>query len=317
MKKYTIKDSWGNKKIVYAKDIVNAMSFVDSKMRDMGQHVPGAIVPAHQIYNPEYSIKQFKSYIGNVIRDLYGNEYNKERVRAISKLDTYVSQIIDDFKADIKNSNLDKKKTVQYYIQYVDALYKEITDVKNIQNIDGQSLNKIDDIYAKMDRSIHDSNIRDIDASSLMTLFTKYGKPYGYTCKTKPKMSSSGSKYLGQLTAYTLSPIGKYNMNKAEDLVDFLNRKGYEASIFAPNIIVTLKQDRSSRLYKSGHEKVSQYNSIKDSTILYRGYKILANYNLNSNKVNEYKIYEPNGMYLWSVKSIEQAKKSIDRELRA
>lgn len=186
----------------------------DSKIVDMGQHVPGAIVPAHQIYNPEYSIQQFKSYIGNVIRDLYGNEYNREKVRAISKLDTYVSQIIDDFKADIKNSNLDKRKTVQYYIQYVNALHKELVDVKNVQNIDKQSLKKIDDIHAKMARSIHDSK-------------------------------------------------------------------------------------------------------LKDGTILYRGYKILANYNLNSNKVNEYKIYEPNGMYLWSVKSIEQAKKSIDRELRA
>lgn len=124
---------------------------------DMGQHVPGVIVPAHQTYNPEYSIQQFKSYISNVIRDLYGNEYNGDKVRAISKLDAYVSQVIDDFKADIKNSNLDKRKTVQYYTQYIDALYKELADVKNIQNIDGQSLKKIDDIHAKMVRSIHDS----------------------------------------------------------------------------------------------------------------------------------------------------------------
>lgn len=161
MKKYTIKDNYGNKEIIYAKNIVNAMSFIDSKIVDMGQHVPGAIVPAHQIYNPEYSIQQFKSYIGNVIRDLYGNEYNREKVRAISKLDTYVSQIIDDFKADIKNSNLDKRKTVQYYIQYVNALHKELVDVKNVQNIDGQSLKKIDDIHAKMARSIHDNKLRD------------------------------------------------------------------------------------------------------------------------------------------------------------
>lgn len=169
MKKYTIYDFEGNKKIVYAKDIVKAMTLV-SKIRDMGQHAPGAIVPAHQIYNPEYSIQQFKSYIGNVIRDLYGNEYNKEKVRAISKLDTYVSQIIDDFKADIKNSNLDKRKTVQYYIQYVNALHKELVDVKNVQNIDKQSLKKIDDIHTKMIRSIHDSKLKDTklyDAISL------------------------------------------------------------------------------------------------------------------------------------------------------
>lgn len=170
MKKYTIKDSQGNKRIVYAKDIVKAMTLV-SKIRDMGQHVPGAIVPAHQVYNPEYSIQQFKSYIGNVIRDLYGNEYNKEKVRAISKLDTYVSQIIDDFKADIKNSNLDKRKTVQYYIQYVNALHKELVDVKNVQNIDKQSLKKINDIHAKMVHSIHDSKLKDTklyDAISLI-----------------------------------------------------------------------------------------------------------------------------------------------------
>lgn len=129
----------------------------DSNTIDMGQHVPGVIVPAHQTYNPEYSIQQFKSYISNVIRDLYGNEYNGEKVRAISKLDAYVSQVIDDFKADIKNSNLDKRKTVQYYTQYIDVLYRELADVKNIQNIDGQSLKKIDDIHAKMIRSIHDS----------------------------------------------------------------------------------------------------------------------------------------------------------------
>lgn len=114
---------------------------------------------------------------------------------------------------------------------------------------------------------LNNSKFRDIDTSSLMTLFTKYGKPYGYVCKIRPKMSSSGSKYLGQLTAYTLSPIGKYDMDKAKDLVDFLNKKGYKASIFAPNIIVTLKQDRSSGLYKRGHEQVSQYDSIKNNNI--------------------------------------------------
>lgn len=133
----------------------------DSKTMDMGQHVPGVIVPSHQTYNPEYSIQQFKSYISNVIRDLYGNEYNGEKVRAISKLNAYVSQVIDDFKADIRNSNLDKRKTVQYYTQYIDALYKELADVKNVKNIDGQSLIKIDDIYEKMARSIHDSKLED------------------------------------------------------------------------------------------------------------------------------------------------------------
>lgn len=225
-----------------------------------------------EAYNPEYSIQQFKSYVSNIIKDLYGNDYNRETVRAISKLNTYASQVIDDFKADIKNSNLDKRKTVQYYTQYVDALYEEITNVKNIQNIDGQSLKKIDDIHAKMAHSIHDSvkdsKVRDIDASSLMTLFSKYGKPYGYACKTKPRMSSSASKYLGQLVSYTLSPIGKYDMNKAIDFVDFLNRKGYEATIFAPDIIVTLKQDRSSGLYHRGHERTSQYDSIHDEASL-------------------------------------------------
>lgn len=133
----------------------------DSNTVDMGQHVPGVIVPAHQAYNPEYSIQQFKSYISNVIRDLYGSEYNGEKVRAISKLNTYVSQVIDDFKADIKNPNLDKRKTVQYYTQYVDALYRELADIKNVQNIDGQSLKKIDDIHAEMVRSIHDSITKD------------------------------------------------------------------------------------------------------------------------------------------------------------
>ena len=112
--------------------------------------------------------------------------------------------------------------------------------------------------------SIDDSKVRDIDASSLMTLFTKYGKPYDYVCKTRPKMSS-GSKYLGQLVSYTLSPIGKYDVDKARNFVDFLNKKGYEASIFAPNIVVTLKQDRSSGLYNWGHERANQYDSkVKD-----------------------------------------------------
>jgi hypothetical protein len=162
MKKYTIKDNKGNKKTIYAENVTHAIKLVD-----MGQHAPAAIVPAHQTYNPEYSIQQFKSYIHNVIKYLYGNEYNTQTVRAISKLDAYVSQVIDDFKADIKNSNLDKRKTVQYYIQYVDALYKEITDVKNIQNIDGQSLKKIDDIHAEMARSIHDS-VKVVDEVSLV-----------------------------------------------------------------------------------------------------------------------------------------------------
>lgn len=115
------------------------------------------------------------------------------------------------------------------------------------------------------EKTVKDSKVKDIDASSLMTLFTKYGKPYGYVCKERPKMSSSASKYLGQLVSYTLSPIGKYDIDKARDFVDFLNKKGYEALIFAPNIVVTLKQDRSSGLYNRGHERTNQYDSIKDA----------------------------------------------------
>lgn len=151
MKKYTIKDNLGNKKTVYAEDVAHAMKFVD------------------ETYNPEYSIQQFKSYVSNIIKDLYGIEYNSNKVRAISELDSYVSQVIDDFKADIKNSNLDKRKTVQYYMQYVNALYKELTNVKNVQNIDGQSLKKIDDIHAKMARSIHDNKVKD-EASLATTI---------------------------------------------------------------------------------------------------------------------------------------------------
>ena len=114
-----------------------------------------AIDTVDETYSPEYSIRQFKSYVSNIVKDLYGDEYNSNKARAISKLNAYVSQVIDDFKADIKNSNLDKRKTVQYYMQYVDALYQEITNVENVENIDGQSLEKIDDIHAKMAHSIH------------------------------------------------------------------------------------------------------------------------------------------------------------------
>lgn len=146
MKKYLIVNNDGTKKTIYAKDLMQALKLSDA---------------VNEAYNPEYSIQQFKSYIHNIIKDLYGNDYNRETVRAISKLDACVSQVIDDFEADIKNSNLDKRKTVQYYTQYVDALYEEITDVANVRNIDGQSLKKIDDIHAKMARSIHDSKFKD------------------------------------------------------------------------------------------------------------------------------------------------------------
>ena len=252
MKKYTIKDNLGNKKTIYAEDVAHAMTFVDSKLKDVNltngdwftlrndynATIYKIISVSHDVYvtdvysvevdfdakksfirkvgsksfhtsnikgrddittlavkfnsaeeamnwlkrqnrltsnlfkqhdsklkdetyNSEYSIQQFKSYVSNIIKDLYGIEYNSDKVRAISKLDAYVSQVIDDFKADIKNSNLDKRKTVQYYMQYVNALYKELINVKNVQNIDGQSLKKIDDIHAKMARSIHDSKLED------------------------------------------------------------------------------------------------------------------------------------------------------------
>ena len=167
MKKYTIKDSLGNKKTIYAENIAHALTFVDSKVRDE------------------------------------------------ASLAASINALVTDEKAAI------------------------------------------------------DSKVRDIDASSLMTLFTKYGKPYDYACKTRPKMSSSGSKYLGQLVAYTLSPIGKYDADKARNFVDFLNKKGYEALIFAPNIVVKLKQARSSRLYIRRHERTSQYDSkVRDEASL-------------------------------------------------
>ena len=158
-----------------------------------------------------------------------------------------------------------------------------------------------------------DSKIKDIDASSLMTLFSKYGKPYGYACKTKPKMSSSASKYLGQLASYTLSPIGKYDTNKARDFVDFLNKKGYEAAIFAPDIIVTVKQDRSSGLYHRGHERTNQYDSkVKDDIdavrivgIRYNKYVVMDK---TATKVLSPKFDDVDDAYNWIKKNYPRAK---------
>lgn len=223
----------------------------DSNTIDMGQHVPGVIVPAHQTYNPEYSIQQFKSYISNVIRDLYGNEYNGEKVRAISKLNAYVSQVIDDFKADIKNSNLDKRKTVQYYTQYVDALYKELADVTNIQNIDGQSLKKIDDIHAEMIRSIHDSKLKDsIESEVTNEIKRKY-----------PSVIIRVSNYIATMgdgsRLYSLEYMFDNLPDNKHEWLQFLNylNKKYNGPYY---------YDESKSIYSLSIYKKSGGDSIKD-----------------------------------------------------
>ncbi len=45
----------------------------------------------------------------------------------------------------------------------------------------------------------------------------------------------------------------------------------------------------------------------------YKGYTVLAEYQLGSKNIVQYKIYEPDGNYLFAVKTPEQAKRAIDR----
>ena len=97
------------------KKVATYNSTVDSaKVKDFGMHNPAATD-----YHPEYSPSDFKRYVTNIVKlDLSTKtftQYNHSKADAISKLKTYVSQVIDDFKADIANPHVIRNEAVTWY----------------------------------------------------------------------------------------------------------------------------------------------------------------------------------------------------------
>lgn len=318
MKKYTILDSTGQKKIVYAPNMKKALRYVgdgektvkDSKVKDESITIEG-----------DWSDEGLKAakkmgltftYTGRRVNGLPEAKISGNRQALIKYFKEWYDPDFFEEGYDVFDSVKDSIKDEDDYFYFdADEDDRSLDDYKRIMKQCGLTITKVEGnnreafIYYRgsssaeqkaarmlgisLDDSVKDSKVKDIDVSSLMTLFTKYGKPYGYVCKERPKMSSSASKYLGQLVSYTLSPIGKYDIDKARNFVDFLNKKGYEALIFAPNIVVTLKQDRSSGLYNRGHERTNQYDSkVKDAGL--KTYKTIDYYAENG----YYKVYVKN-----------------------
>lgn len=130
-------------------------STLDSaKVKDFGMHNP-----ATTNYHPEYSPSDFKQYVTNIIKlDLSTKtftQYNHSKADAIRKLKTYVSQVIEDFKADIVNPRVIRNEAVTWYNNnYTKILDTLLKTPSIIQHIDGTSLVKANNLLQQMQQSI-------------------------------------------------------------------------------------------------------------------------------------------------------------------
>lgn len=130
-------------------------STVDSaKVKDFGMHNP-----ATTDYHPEYSSSDFKRYVTNIVKlDLSTKTfttYNPSKANAIKKLETYVSQVIDDFKADITNPRVIRNEAVTWYNNnYTKILDTLLKTPSIIQHMDGTSLVKANNLLQQMQQSI-------------------------------------------------------------------------------------------------------------------------------------------------------------------
>lgn len=124
------------------------------KVKDFGMHNP-----ATTNYNPEYSPVDFKRYVTNIVKlDLSTKtftQYNPSKANAIKKLETYVSQVIDDFKADITNPRVIRNEAVTWYNNnYTKILDTLLKTPSIIQHMDGTSLVKANNLLQQMQQSI-------------------------------------------------------------------------------------------------------------------------------------------------------------------
>ena len=134
--------------------IVFDSKFTDSKLKDFGMHNP-----ATTNYHPEYSPSDFKQYVTNIIKlDLSTKtftQYNHSKADAIRKLKTYVSQVIEDFKADIANPRVIRNEAVTWYNNnYTKILDTLLKTPSIIQHMDGTSLVKANNLLQQMQQSI-------------------------------------------------------------------------------------------------------------------------------------------------------------------
>jgi len=67
---------------------------------------------------------------------------------------------------------------------------------------------------------------------------------------------------------------------------------------------------------KNGRQLKDSLTEDDKNDFTYKGYLVLAEYQLGSKNIAQYKIFEPDGKYLFSVKTPEQAKKVIDNEVK-
>lgn len=118
------------------------------KARDMGRSVKAENIPAHQAYHPEITPQQFQSYIKNIVSHVNNNK-DVDVDRELKKIEGYISTVEDDYKADIKNKDLDKTKTNQYYRKYVQVIDAVRSGIKNREFKAGLSF-----ILSKFDKSI-------------------------------------------------------------------------------------------------------------------------------------------------------------------
>lgn len=134
--------------------IVFDSKFTDSKLKDFGMHNP-----ATTDYHPEYSPSDFKRYVTNIVKlDLSTKTfttYNPSKANAIKKLETYVSQVIDDFEADIANPHVIRNEAVMWYNNnYTKILDTLLKTPSIIQHMDGTSLVKANNLLQQMQQSI-------------------------------------------------------------------------------------------------------------------------------------------------------------------
>lgn len=111
------------------KELNNIVKLVDSiKCKDFGMRKAGEIIPEHQAYYPEYSLDEFKRKLEFFIRQTF----NGDARSGMKQIEGLLETVLNDYKADISNKNLDKAKTLNFYKNYSKAADQIVAKYRNI-----------------------------------------------------------------------------------------------------------------------------------------------------------------------------------------
>ena len=192
-----------------------------------------------------------------------------------------------------------KKLSIAQYTRGNRNSFRQLVNIKEVEGKDVQSAIQIGNSI-KLSKYIKDSLTEDAHS------YDKY-----YLRRRRDKFTFSGIRGMWD------EVIASYSFKKHENpdafisiikkYVDF-NMTTSQLLSRAPGFLMIFNSD--------GKQLKDSLTEDDKNDFTYKGYLVLAEYQLGSKNIAQYKIFEPNGNYLFAVKTPEQAKKVIDNEVK-